>query len=635
VNTIFRYFIIISLLAVAGDLVAANVTNLTTQLQEPWESISNRWGSLQMESVKTAGTNGDVTAQYYLGYTYDEGLVVTKDPQEALKWMQMAALQGMASAQRKLGWMYQSGSGTESDLSQALNWYLKASAQGDAPANVNIGWMYENGAGMPQDYAEAAKYYRLAAEKGHALGENHLGWLYLHGTGVDEDNHEAMKLFTKAAEQGNSLAQENLAWMYAVGTYGATNHYGSGMRAQILSGGNPPDHELAEKWMRQAVDLTAAEGQYKFANLLYDEFDTNGFQDQTRFPDAGMWFRKSADQGYVLAEFQLAEMYNAGQLGADQRSNCIPWYLKAAAQGNADAQARVGELPVLYPNNPLLKPVNNIDTLRQSAQSGNFEAQYQLARRYQFGMGVSKDAAQAFYWMQQAAQNANQDGNSKQGDAIYHLAVMYETGDGVAADLQKARELYLGAADPETFAQSDATYRVGRMYEMGEGVPKDDLKATEYYANETCVTNSQVPNGVINYLTPGDGGIEALARLWAQGRGFPSDDMKTKPGYRTPDSLLKYWEGSINTPSAEFYVGQIYWQGKLVPRDLIEADARLQIATNHGVSEAGTVLDQFQSKMSAAQKQAATARFTYLEDRFNQAVNLLRVQKIGTDAMPW
>ena len=202
-------------------------------------------------------------------------------------------------------------------------------------------------------------------------------------------------------------------------------------------------------------------------------------------------------------------------------------------------------------------------------------------------------------------------------------------------NLQKAHEFYLEAASPEVFAEPDATCRVGEMYESGEGVPQDDLKAAEYYANEICETNSQIPNGFIEYRALGNGSLEALTRLWAQGREFPSNDRKGKLGYKTPDSFLKSWGNSINTAATEFYVGQIYWQGKLVSQDLIEADARLQVATNHGVSEAASVLDQVQSKMSAAQKKAAKDRFIYLEDRFNQAVDLVRVQKIATDSMPW
>ena len=69
---------------------------------------------------------------------------------------------------------------------------------------------------------------------------------------------------------------------------------------------------------------------------------------------------------------------------------------------------KVGELPLLYPNNELLKSVNNIEILRHSGEQGNLNAQYQLARRYQFGIGVQKDPVEAFKWMQKAAHNVKQ-----------------------------------------------------------------------------------------------------------------------------------------------------------------------------------------------------------------------------------
>jgi len=90
--------------------------------------------------------------------------------------------------------------------------------------------------------------------------------------------------------------------------------------------------------------------------------------------------REAAEQGHAKAQYQLAEMYNTGELGDDQRSNCIPWFLKAAAQGNAEAQAEVGELPMLYPNNELLKSVKNIEILRRGAENGNLDAQFQISQ---------------------------------------------------------------------------------------------------------------------------------------------------------------------------------------------------------------------------------------------------------------
>ncbi len=424
----------------AFHLQSADSTN-SASIQESWEIISNRWGSVPLEKITQTAEHGDVSAQFYLSIAYSDGNGVATNQAEAFKWTQLAAQQGMARAQRNLGWMFmngngtatnaaeaavwyhkaaqqgsptaqrifgwmlQTGSGVETNVSEAVEWYQKAAQQGDAQAQFNLGWMYENGVNFPQDYAEAAKFYRQAAGQGHSMAQNNLGWLYKNGWGVTEDDIEAVKWFQKSAEQGDNLAAYNLAWIYASGTYGATNTFGQGAEAQIRSGGVAPNHELAEKWMRQAVDLNSAEGQCQFGDLLHGEFDNAGHQDTTRFSDAGEWYRKAAEQGYAKAEEKLAEMYNYGQLGDDQRSNCIPWFLKAAAQGNADAQTKIGELRQLYPDSELLKSINPIDSLKQAAIQGALQAQFELARRYHTGDGVPKDSTESFKWMEMAAQH--------------------------------------------------------------------------------------------------------------------------------------------------------------------------------------------------------------------------------------
>lgn len=262
--------------------------------QEDWQTISNRWAPVSVDAIQESAKKGDVSAQYYLAIEYIDGdRGIAKDPAEAFTWMELAAQQGMARAQRKLG------------------------------------FMYENGFGVLPDYAKAAKFISEAAEQGDAMAQNNLGWLYSQGQGVPENIHEALKWYQKSADQGEALAEENLAWMYAQGVYGPLpNTNGQGARAQILCGGIGPDHELAEKWMRKAVDLNSSEGQCKLGDLLISEVTSNGFQDATSFPAAGEWYAKAAEQGNAKAEFKLAEMYNFGQLGDDQRSNCIPCILK-------------------------------------------------------------------------------------------------------------------------------------------------------------------------------------------------------------------------------------------------------------------------------------------------------------------
>jgi TPR repeat protein len=536
------YILFSSFFFLGGILLFADgSTNAPSAFQESWLTISNRWSVIPLDQVQLAATNNDVTAQYYLGRIYWDGI------------------------------------------------------------------------GVDQNYDEAVKFIRLAAEQGLAAAQNSLGWAYYKGLGMPEDSGEAFKWYQKAADQGNAKAEINLAWMYAGGEYGTNAASGQGADAQIRSGGFAPNHPLAEKLMSQAVDLKSAEGQYEMGDLLENEMDNEGHQDTNSFPAAGEWFRKAAAQGLAEAQYRLADMYNTGQLGDDQRSNCIPWFLKAAAQGNADAQSEVGELSKYYPNSPLLNQVHPVDALRQSAEQGNLDAQYQLAHRYKTGHGVPKDPVEAFKWMQMAAQNDTP--SSVVGDAIYELALMYEKGEGVTQDESQAQSMFLAAAN-SYWGQSDASFRVGQMYEKGDGVPQDDHTAVDYYSGKFHCSNC---TNTVLYGGAKPEGAESVFRLWSQGRGFPTDYDKAAIGYHNPQSLISEWDPRITSPSAELYLGEIYSQGKLVPQDLVEAAARFEVAANQNLDDAKKMMYQLGSKLTTDQNASARARFEVLEHQFESA----------------
>jgi hypothetical protein len=443
-------------------------------------------------------------------------------------------------------------------MAEAALWYGKAAQQGDARAQLNLGWMYEDGVGEDQDYAKAAQWYRQAADQGEPMAENNLGWLFKKGWGVPKDPSLSVQWFEKSAEQGENIAKENLAWIYACGLYGPKEVTNYGPGALVRSSGVAPDHQLAEMWMRKALDLNTAEGQYKLGNLIESEMAfnyPNGSEilagDVSRSVDAAEWLRKAAEQGHAQAQYQLGDMYRYGQLGDDQRSNCIPWLLKAAAQGNVKAQSEVGDLPTLFPGNPLLKSVDNISILRQGAGQGDLAAQFQLAKRFQYGVGVQKDPVEAFKWMQMAASNTTASGLI--GDSIYCLGDMYEKGEGTIQDVAQAHRLFLVAAGP-AFRQQMAAFRVGQMYEKGDGVPHDDHAAMTYYCNN--FQDSEHPVYPYGYA-PGYEAVQNLLRLWALGRGFPNDKDKAENNY-DPGQLIPAWKGMIGTAQSEFYAGQIY-----------------------------------------------------------------------------
>ena len=74
---------------------------------------------------------------------------------------ELAADQGHATAQRLLGAMYANGLGVTQDYAEAVRWYRLAADQGDADAQYNLGMSYNNGEGLPQDDVAAHMWSTL------------------------------------------------------------------------------------------------------------------------------------------------------------------------------------------------------------------------------------------------------------------------------------------------------------------------------------------------------------------------------------------------------------------------------------------------------------------------------------------
>ena len=97
------------------------------------------------------------------------------------------------------------------------------------------------------------------------------------------------------------------------------------------------------------------------------------------------------------------------------------------------------------------------------AEKGDFVAQFNLAKMYREGKGVSKDYKAAVKWFNLSA---------KQGNAVaqYHLGVAYSFGLGVVPDYEIALKWYLKSAEQgNAFAQ----HHLSLLYYFGNGVPED------------------------------------------------------------------------------------------------------------------------------------------------------------------
>jgi TPR repeat protein len=142
---------------------------------------------------------------------FDEGSAAFQagDYATALQEWRPLAEQGHLSAQYNLGFMYNNGIGVTQDYAEAMIWYRLTAEQGHLSAQNNLGFMYDSGLGVTQDYVEAVIWYRLAAEQGHAQAQTNLGFMYHYGRGVLQDAVVAHMWYNISGANGNETGSDN------------------------------------------------------------------------------------------------------------------------------------------------------------------------------------------------------------------------------------------------------------------------------------------------------------------------------------------------------------------------------------------------------------------------------------------
>jgi TPR repeat protein len=142
----------------------------TTSTQPNKATITGAHSRVDYKEIRRAADQGDAPAQYRVGRMYEEGIAVTRDSAEAVRWYRKAAEQGMPIAQYTLAQAYNYGTGVPKDDAQAVKWYRRVAEKGNSRlatiAQWALGWKYEAGQGVPRSYVEAYTWYNIAAGSG-------------------------------------------------------------------------------------------------------------------------------------------------------------------------------------------------------------------------------------------------------------------------------------------------------------------------------------------------------------------------------------------------------------------------------------------------------------------------------------
>lgn len=151
--------------------------------------------------------------------------------------------------------------------------------------------------------------------------------------------------------------------------------------------------------------------------------------------------------------------------------------------------------------------VDAVEFVRQKANQGDAEAQFQLAVIYQNGRLIQQDQQQAREWLHKAAEQ----GHVK---AMFNLGVTYGDGLGVPVDDAEAFKWYQAAA---SVGDPRAHFNLGSFYIAGRGTPIDGPKANEHWFEAALRGMHLAQVRLALSFARGDGGKvdHQLAFVWA------------------------------------------------------------------------------------------------------------------------
>ena len=147
-----------------------------------------------------------------------------------------------------------------------------------------------------------------------------------------------------------------------------------------------------------------------------------------------------------------------------------------------------------------------VSMLKQYADNGLAEAQFELGRLYVLGEGVPLDLAAAATWFRLAADQG-------MAEAQFELGRLYALGEGVPPDINEAAAWFRLAADQ---GLAEAQFELGKLYYFGRGVPPDFVAAAKHYrtAANQGLADAQLKLGLLYYRGEGVPRNNVQAYAW-------------------------------------------------------------------------------------------------------------------------
>lgn len=344
--------------------------------------------------------NGNAIAQYNLATLHYKGLGTPKDPFEAFKWYRVSALTGNNIAMFRIGMMYLKGDGIEKNCESAFKWIKKSNENSYQEATFQLGKMYYHAKCAKRDYVKALEafeqYYDIISKKNISNTEiinlekydvkkrmletrnyikdifYQLGYLHFMGDGFIQNTKKALEYWEKAAEEGHKQALFSLGLAYHNGVTGKANI------------------RLAYEYYYHS----ALEGEIEAIKLL----------------------REKTLEGVAFAQYRLALVYKRSIKNEKLQK------ILSSPEGSVE------KFEDFFEEKELSNSEKFLFLLRFAAARDCTEAQHEIGKAYELGLGTPINYFMAFQWYQMAA-------NQRMAESQYALGLMYEEGKGFDKDI--------------------------------------------------------------------------------------------------------------------------------------------------------------------------------------------------------
>lgn len=234
--------------------------------------------------------------------------------------------------------------------------------------------------------------------------------------------------------------------------------------------------------------------------------------------------------------------------------------------------------------------LTEIIELKEKANTGDPDAQFELGKKYHLGLGVEKNYIEAINWFQKSAAQEHPRGQNA-------LGVMYQNGFGVEQNYSKAIELYNKAISQNC---PQAMCNMGMLYNNGQGVEINKQKAftLNLKAAEQGYDVSQYNIGWMYLIGNGVNKNSQEAFLWfkkAAEQNHPEAIINIGWMYQSGEYVEKnaqeafswYRKAAVlGHPHAQLNVGYMYQVGQGVEKNEKEAIAWYTKAANQNDEKA-------------------------------------------------